>query len=77
MFFVNFDVSLRLRVIQVRWGKRQDTISDKRGMCNTRLTPHNRCGWIDSECLVEKLMGASTCSRRFDVQRHRQLVGKE
>ena len=31
-------------VIQFRCGKRQDTISDKRGIHNTRLTRHNRCG---------------------------------
>ena len=29
---------------QFRRGKRQDTISDKRGIHNTRLTRHNRCG---------------------------------
>ena len=34
----------RFLVIQVRCGKRQDTISDKRGIHNTRLTRHNRCG---------------------------------
>ena len=28
----------------VRCGKRQDTISDKRGIHKTRLTRHNRCG---------------------------------
>ena len=30
--------------IQFRCGKRQDTISDKRGIHNTRLTRNNRCG---------------------------------
>ena len=34
----------RFLVIQFRCGKRQDTISDKRGIHNTRLTRHNRCG---------------------------------
>ena len=61
-------------VIQFRCGKRQDTISDKRGIHNTRLTRHNRCGLIDSKCPVESLEGTL---RRFDVQRHRQLVGQE
>ena len=32
-----------IKVIQFRCGKRQDTISDKRGIHNTRLTRHNRC----------------------------------
>ena len=34
----------RFFVNQFRYGKRQDTISDKRGIHNTRLTRHNRCG---------------------------------
>ena len=57
--------------IQFRCGKRQDTISDKRGIHNTRLTRHNRCGKINSKCPVERLVETS---RRFDVQRHFQLV---
>ena len=34
----------RFSVIPLRCGKRQDTIADKRGIHNTRLTRHNRCG---------------------------------
>ena len=34
------------QLIQFRCGKRKDTISDKRGIHNTRLTRHNRCGWL-------------------------------
>ena len=34
----------RVCKFQFRCGKRQDTISDKRGIHNTRLTRHNRCG---------------------------------
>ena len=63
----------RFLVIQVRCGKRQDTISDS-GVHNTRLIRHNRCGSIDSKCLVEKLVGTS---KRFDVPRHCQLVDQE
>ena len=64
----------RFLVIQFRCGKRQDTISDKRGIHNTRLTRHNWCGLIDRKGRVEKLVWTS---RRFNVQRHLQLVGQE
>ena len=37
----------RFLVIQVRCGKGNDTISDKRGVRNTRLTRHNKCDCIE------------------------------
>ena len=36
-------IAVTKRKIHVRCGKRQDTISDKRGVHNSRLTRHNRC----------------------------------
>ena len=38
----------RFLVIQFRCGNQQDTISDKRGIHNTRLARHNRCGKLRS-----------------------------